>query len=57
VLDVDDVDTTGATLRAARAALERAGAQTVRLCAVASTPATVAAQVVPIRRRAVASAA
>jgi adenine/guanine phosphoribosyltransferase-like PRPP-binding protein len=51
------VVTTGATLRAARAALERAGAQTVRLCAVASTPATVAAQVVPIRRRAVASAA
>jgi predicted amidophosphoribosyltransferase len=57
VLVVDDVVTTGATLRAAQAALERAGAQSVFLCAVASTPATVAAQVVPIRRRAVASAA
>ncbi|MEM9513616.1 MAG: phosphoribosyltransferase family protein [Actinomycetota bacterium] len=43
VLVIDDVVTTGATLRAATAALEAAGAGWVRTCAVAATPAPVAA--------------
>ena len=38
VLVIDDVVTTGATLGAARAALERAGAEQVRLYAAAATP-------------------
>jgi len=41
VLVVDDVVTTGATLRASAAALTSAGAQNVALYAVASTPAAV----------------
>lgn len=39
VLVVDDVVTTGATLRSARAELLRGGAADVLLCAVAATPA------------------
>lgn len=40
ILIVDDVVTTGATLRAATAALERAGARDVIPAAIAATPAT-----------------
>ncbi|MEO1056738.1 MAG: phosphoribosyltransferase family protein [Actinomycetota bacterium] len=43
VLVIDDVVTTGATLRAATAALEASGAEWVRTCAVAATPAPVVA--------------
>lgn len=49
VLVVDDVVTTGATLRSAADALTAAGAAGVSLAAVAATPATAA--VVPIARR------
>jgi predicted amidophosphoribosyltransferase len=38
VLVVDDVVTTGATLRAAEAALHRAGARAVHCLAAAATP-------------------
>ncbi len=41
VLVIDDVVTTGSTMRSARAALERAGASGVALYAVASTPMSV----------------
>lgn len=47
VLVVDDVVTTGATLRAAGAALRNSGAGEVTLAAVAATPATTAR---PVRR-------
>ncbi len=50
VLVVDDVVTTGATLRSARAALAGAGAADVRLYAVASTPTGVAAASRPAHR-------
>ncbi len=43
VLVIDDVVTTGATLSAAKAALEASGAEWVRTCAVAATPAPVVA--------------
>lgn len=49
VLVVDDVVTTGATLRAAQAALDLAGAGEVVLAAVASTPADRRSNVVPLR--------
>jgi len=51
VLVVDDVVTTGATLRSARFALTRAGAVVVGLYAVASTPSGVASIVRPTERR------
>ena len=51
VLVVDDVVTTGATLESARTALVTAGAASVRLYAVASTPAGVAAATRPGERR------
>jgi predicted amidophosphoribosyltransferase len=53
VLVVDDVVTTGATLRSAEAALRHAGARLVRRAAVATTPALVAAagSPAPARRR------
>jgi ComF family protein len=56
VLVVDDVVTTGSTLMSAAGALEERGAIT-RLAAVASTPETRPASVIPLRRRAVSSAA
>ena len=58
VLVVDDVVTTGATLRSARAALEAAGAGHVVLFAVAATPSGVSTQRrVADRRRLVADIA
>jgi len=57
VVVVDDVVTTGATLLAAREALELHGARQVVLAAVASTPASVGAQVLPFRPAARATAA
>lgn len=51
VLVVDDVVTTGATLRSARAALQAAGARTVELYAVAATPSGVASVRRPTERR------
>jgi ComF family protein len=51
VLVVDDVVTTGATLRSARAALLGAGAQAVALYAVAATPSGVASMRRPTERR------
>lgn len=51
VLVVDDVVTTGATLRSARSALTSAGASTVWLYAVAATPAGVATMRRPSERR------
>jgi predicted amidophosphoribosyltransferase len=42
VIVVDDVVTTGATMRRARASLEAAGARSVAMYAVASTPMTAA---------------
>jgi competence protein ComFC len=56
VLVIDDVVTTGATLRAAREALQRCGAEPV-LAAVAATPERRAANVVPMRGHARVSAA
>lgn len=50
VLLVDDVVTTGATLLAARAALQHAGAAAVACIAAAATPATRAPLVVPAQR-------
>jgi ComF family protein len=52
VLLIDDVVTTGATLRSARRALDRAGAAEVRLYAVAATPAGVVGARRPVPRRA-----
>ena len=49
VVVVDDVVTTGATLLAAREALELQGARRVVLAAVASTPAAIGAKVLPFR--------
>ena len=49
VLVVDDVVTTGATLRAAADALVTAGADEVTLAAVAATPAMPRGNVVPLR--------
>lgn len=57
VVVVDDVVTTGATLLAAREALELQGARHVVMAAVASTPASVGAQVLPFRAAARATAA
>jgi predicted amidophosphoribosyltransferase len=57
VVVVDDVVTTGATLLAAREALELQGARRVVLAAVASTPAAVGAKVLPFRYAAGATAA
>ena len=58
VLVVDDVVTTGATLRSARTALLGAGAGAVALYAVAATPAGVASMRRPTeRRRVIADAA
>jgi predicted amidophosphoribosyltransferase len=57
VVVVDDVVTTGATLLAAREALELQGARRVVLTAVASTPAAVGAKVLPFRYAAGATAA
>ncbi len=54
---VDDVVTTGATLRSARRALDRAGAAEVRLYAVAATPVGVAGSRRPVPRRALGSIA
>lgn len=51
VLVVDDVVTTGATLRSARAALVAAGAGAVALYAVAATPAGVVSMRRPTERR------
>jgi hypoxanthine phosphoribosyltransferase len=50
VLVVDDVVTTGATLRSARAALAGVGAADVRLYAVASTPTGVTSALRPSQR-------
>ncbi len=57
VLVVDDVVTTGATLRAAESALVESGAAEVVLAAVAATPAGRAATVVPMRGPASSTAA
>lgn len=57
VLIVDDVVTTGATLLAARHALIQQGARDVTLAAVASTPASVGATVLPFRHATRAAAA
>lgn len=57
VLVVDDVVTTGATLLAARDALMLQGARQVVLAAVASTPATSGARILPFRSAARATAA
>jgi predicted amidophosphoribosyltransferase len=51
VLVIDDVVTTGATLEAARAALESAGVDDVRLYAAASTPSGRASAVTSTGRR------
>ena len=51
VLVVDDVVTTGSTLRSAAAALSGAGASGVQRCAVATTPALVAQQLCAPRPR------
>jgi ComF family protein len=51
VLVVDDVVTTGSTLRSARAALAKSGAAEVLLYAVASTPAGALSAVHPAERR------
>jgi adenine/guanine phosphoribosyltransferase-like PRPP-binding protein len=51
VLVVDDVVTTGATLRSARSALQRVGADVIGLYAVAATPSGVASIVRPTERR------
>lgn len=51
VLVVDDVVTTGSTLRSARTALARSGAAEVMLYAVASTPAGAMSVVRPTERR------
>lgn len=56
VLVVDDVVTTGSTLMSAAGALEERGAVTM-LAAVASTPESRAATVLPLRRRVASSAA
>jgi len=50
VLVVDDVVTTGSTLRSAEAALRGAGARSVQRAAVATTPALADARPVPFRR-------
>jgi predicted amidophosphoribosyltransferase len=52
VLVVDDVVTTGSTLRSAEAALRRAGARSVQRAAVATTPALVDERPMPLRRAA-----
>lgn len=57
VLVVDDVVTTGATLSAAREALMMRGALDVVLAAVAATPASIGADVLPFRQGAGAAGA
>jgi ComF family protein len=57
VLVVDDVVTTGATLSAARDALLGQGARDVVMAAVASTPASAGAKVLPFRAAAGSTAA
>ncbi len=57
VLVVDDVVTTGATLLAARDALDLQGARRVVMAAVASTPAAVGTKVLPFRHATRATAA